>query len=439
MIHLLDKVSQVLDLMLKTIKILFPLALLLAIYPVQAQLSDKVIAIVDDDVILKSELDNRLETIRANGGIPRGLTLDELQDQVLEQLIMENLQMQLAIRSGIRVDDNSLNQTLNAIAQQNNMSFDEFRATLNETGQYQLFREQVREDMIINNFQNGSINQRITITRQEIENYLRSEAAQADISPEYRVQHVLVPVDNPAQKDQQEELAKLIYQQLQDGADILELAASRQILGIPVGGGDLAGWRKVDALPTMFRPVVPSMKVGEITEPFTSDSGFHIVKLVEKRGGADLQVNQNQLRHILIRPNEIRTEEQTEQLIHELYQRIKDGEDFGDLARVYTDDPGTMVSGGDLDWMTEGQLPPIFESVVSELEVGELSEPFQNEDGGWHIVQLLDRRIEDVTEENARFQAEQILRQRKYDNELQNWLTEIRDTAYVNIKLGANN
>ena len=425
--------------MLKTIKILFPLALLLAIYPVQAQLSDKVIAIVDDDVILKSELDNRLETIRANGAIPRGLTLDELQDQVLEQLIMENLQMQLAIRSGIRVDDNSLNQTLNAIAQQNNMSFDEFRATLNETGQYQLFREQVREDMIINNFQNGSINQRITITRQEIENYLRSEAAQADISPEYRVQHVLVPVDNPAQKDQQEELAKLIYQQLQDGADILELAASRQILGIPVGGGDLAGWRKIDALPTMFRPVVPSMKVGEITEPFTSDSGFHIVKLVEKRGGADLQVNQNQLRHILIRPNEIRTEEQTEQLIHELYQRIKDGEDFGDLARVYTDDPGTMVSGGDLDWMTEGQLPPIFESVVSELEVGELSEPFQNEDGGWHIVQLLDRRIEDVTEENARFQAEQILRQRKYDNELQNWLTEIRDTAYVNIELGANN
>lgn len=425
--------------MLKTIKILFSLVLLLAIYPVQAQLTDKVIAIVDDDVILKSELDNRMETIRANGSIPRGLSYDELESQVLEQLIMENLQIQLAIRSGIRVDDNSLNQTLNAIAQQNNMSFDEFRATLNETGQYLSFREQVRQDMIINNFQNGSINQRITITRQEIENYLRSEAAQADISPEYRVQHVLVPVDNPAQNDQQEELANLIYQQIQDGADILELAASRQILGLPVGGGDLAGWRKVDALPTMFRSVVPSMKVGEVTEPFTSDSGFHIVKLVEKRGGIDLQVNQNQLRHILIRPNEIRTEQQTDQLIHELYQRIKDGEDFGDLARVYTDDPGTMVSGGNLDWMTEGQLPPIFESVVSKLEVGELSEPFQNEDSGWHIVQLLDRRIEDVTEENARFQAEQILRQRKYDNELQNWLTEIRDTAYVNIKLGANN
>jgi peptidyl-prolyl cis-trans isomerase SurA len=430
--------------MLKTIKILFSLFLLLAIYPAQAQLSDRVIAIVDDDVILKSEFDARMATVReqvTNGSIPRNISIDELESQVLEQLIMENLQIQLAIRSGIRVDDNSLNQTLNAIAQQNNMSFEEFRAALNETGpgQYQIFREQVRQDMMINNFQNGSINQRITITRQEIENYLRSEAAQADISPEYRVQHVLVPVDIPAQRAQQEELANLIYQQLQDGADILEIAASRQILGLPVSGGDLAGWRKVEALPTMFRPVVPSMEVGEVTEPFTSDSGFHIVKLAERRGGVDLQVNQNQLRHILIRPNEIRTEEQTEELIYELYQRILDGEDFADLARVYTDDPGSMVSGGDLDWMTEGQLPPIFESVVSELEVGELSEPFQNEDGGWHITQLLDRRVEDVTEENARFQAEQILRQRKYDNELENWLTEIRDTAYVDIKLGANN
>jgi peptidyl-prolyl cis-trans isomerase SurA len=427
--------------MLKTIKVLFSLILLLAIYPVQAQLTDKVIAIVDDDVILKSELDARMAAVReqiANGTLPRGLSNDELESQVLDQLIMENLQIQLAIRSGIRVDDNSLNQALTSIAQQNNMSFDEFRTVLNAEGQYVSFREQVREDMVINNFQNGSINSRIIITRQEIENYLRSEAAQSDISPEYRVQHILVPVDNPAQNDLQEELANLLYQQLQDGADILELAASRQILGLPVGGGDLAGWRKVEALPTMFRPVVPPMEVGEVTEPFTSDNGFHIVKLVEKRGGVDLQVNQNQLRHILIRPNEIRTAQQSEDLIYELYQRVEDGEDFGDLARVYTDDPGSMVSGGDLDWMTEGQLPPIFESVINELEIGELSQPFQNEDGGWHIAQLLDRRIEDVTEENARFQAEQILRQRKFDNELENWLTEIRDTAYVNIKLGEN-
>jgi len=309
---------------------------------------------------------------------------------------------------------------------------------LNQEGQYLEFREQIRKDMMINNLQNGSINQRITITRQEIENYLRSEAAQADISPEYRVQHILVPVDNPAANSLQEELADLIYEQLQDGADILELAASREILGLPVGGGDLAGWRKVEALPTMFRSVVPGMQVGEITEPFTSNSGFHIVKLVEKRGGVDLQVNQAQIRHILIQPNEIRTPQQAEELIHELYQRIQDGEDFGDLARVYTDDPGSMVSGGDLGWVTEGQLPPAFEAVASQLEIGELSQPFQNENA-WHIAQVMDRKVEDVTEENARFQAEQILRERKYDNELENWLTEIRDTAYVDIRLDDSN
>ena len=424
--------------MQKTIKFLISLALLLTILPIHAQLSDRVIAIVDDEVILKSELESRMLSILEqieSGNIPRGIPIEELESQVLDQLIMENLQSQLAIRSGIRIDDNTLNQGLARIAEQNNMSFDEFRAALNQDNQYQSFREQIRQDMMLNNLQTGSINQRITITRQEIENYLRSEAAQAEISPEYRVQHVLVPVDNPVQTALQEELADLIYQQILDGADILELAASRQILGLPVGGGDLAGWRKVESLPTMFRAVVPDLDVGETTVPFTSDSGFHIVKLIEKRGGADLQVNQNQVRHILIRPNEIRTPQQTEELIFELYQQILDGQDFGDLARVYTNDPGSMVSGGALGWMTEGMLPVVFEANLNNLDIGELSQPFQNEDG-WHIAQLLDRRIEDVTEENARFQAEQILRERKYDNELENWLTEIRDTAYIDIRLG---
>ncbi len=424
--------------MLKTIKNLFSLVLLLVIFSAQSQLSDKVIAVVDDDVILQSEFDARMASVReqiATGALPRGITLEEIETQLLDQLIIENLQSQLAIRSGIRIDDNTLNQALTAIAQQNNMSFDEFRTVLNREGQYPAFREQIRQEMIINNLQTGTINQRITISRQEIENYLSSEAAQADISPEYHVQHILVPVDNPAQNALQKEVADLIFQQLQDGADILELSSSREILGLPVSGGDLSGWRKIESLPTMFRPVVPDMGVGEITEPFTSDSGFHIVKLIEKRGGVDLQVNQSQVRHILIQPNEIRTPQQTESLIHELHQRIQGGEDFGDLARIYTDDPGSMVSGGDLGWMTQGQLPPAFEEATSKLNIDELSEPFQTGDS-WHIAQVLDRRVEDVTEENARFQAEQILRERKYANELENWLTEIRDTAYINIRLG---
>lgn len=408
------------------------------IFQAHAQLNDSVVAVVDDDVVLRSELDARIQQVLEGN---RGQNLPpvaELESLVLDQLIMENLQLQLASRSGIRVDDNRLNQALTQIAQQNNMTFDQFRNALNQDGEYLSFREQVRRDMMLNTLQTNTINQRINITRQEIENYLNSETAQSDIAPEYRVNHILIPVENPSQNALQQELADVIYQQLLDGADIMQLAASRQIQGIPVSGGDLSGWRKTENLPTMFRSVVPELHVGEVSEPFTSDSGFHIVKLVDKRGGVDLQVNQVHVRHIMIRPNEIRTMEQAESLIHELYTRIQNGEDFGDLARVYTDDPGSMVSGGDLEWVTEGELPLAFEEAVGEAEVGEIIPPFLVGDA-WHIAQVLERRVEDVTEENRRYQAEQILRDRKYDNELENWLTEIRDTAYIDIKIGDGN
>jgi peptidyl-prolyl cis-trans isomerase SurA len=381
--------------MMKTIKFLLFLALSSPTLHVHAQLSDKVIAVVDGDVILQSEFNERL----------------------------------------LNINDNQLNQTLTAIAEQNNMTFEQFRNVLNNEGGYLNFREQIRRDMMINNLQSNAVNGRISITRQEVENYLRSEAAQIDIAPEYRINHILISFDSLGRNQRAEELAELLYQRIQDGEDILQLASSGQILGMSVSGGDLTGWRKPENLPTMFRPVVPDLTVGEVSEPFRSDSGFHIVKVVDKRGGSDLQVNQTHLRHIQIRPNEIRTPQQAESLINDLNERIGNGEDFGDLARVYTDDPGTMVSGGDLDWMTEGQLPPAYQQIINSLEIDEISAPFQVE-GIWHIAQVLDRRVEDVTDENRRFQAEQIIRERKYETELENWLSEIRDTAYVDIKLG---
>ncbi len=428
--------------MLKIIKQLFCISitcLSLALSTTSfAQLSDKVIAIVDDDVILQSELDERMAQIQQridSGEIPRNIPPAQLQEQMLDQLILENLQMQLAVRSGIRIDDNRLNQTLTQIAQQNNMTFDEFRAALNADGQYLNFREQIRKDMMINNLQSGTINQRLNISRQEIENYLNSEASKAEIAPEYRVQHILVPVENALRNDQQKELAELLYNQLTEGADIMELASSRQILGLPVSGGDLSGWRKTESLPTPFRAVVPELETGEISEPFTSASGFHIVKLIDKRGGSDLKLKQTKIRHIMIAPNEIRTLEQSEEFIKELYQRIEDGEDFADLARVYTSDPTSMVSGGDIGWINEGQLPVVYEETVKQLEIGERTRPFQVGDA-WHIAEVIDRRIEDVTEDNRRFQAQQIIRERKYENELENWLSEIHDTAYIDIKIG---
>ncbi|MDA9909906.1 peptidylprolyl isomerase, partial [Gammaproteobacteria bacterium] len=294
-------------------------------------------------------------------------------------------------------------------------------------------REQLRKDIILQQFQGGAVNGRIDITRQEVENYLRSEAGQADIAPEYRVAHIMIEnIDGP-QQSRREELAKFLHQQLADGAEILQFVAAGEVSGIPISGGDL-GFRKSENLPSMFRDVVPSMSLGEISEPFTSASGWHILQIKDVRGGVALEIEQYHIRHILIEPNEIRTEAQAEDLVNEIHQRIIDGEDFGDIARQLTDDESSIVAGGDLDWVTFGQYPPDFLALVQSLEDGEMSVPVRLQ-SGWHIMERMETRIEDMTDENMRYQAEQIMRQRKFDNELENWLTELRDTAYIDIKM----
>ncbi len=224
---------------------------------------------------------------------------------------------------------------------------------------------------------------------------------------------------------------------MRQGAEIEQFIAAGQVSGIPVRGSDL-GFRKTEDMPTIFQEVAPQLTLGEISAPFRSDSGWHIVQLKDLRGGANLEIQQYHVRHIQIEPNEIRTESQAEALIRDLYQRIQNGEDLSDLARQNTDDESSMVSGGDLDWITFGQLPPDFLGVVQNLEVGEMSEPVHLQ-GGWHIIELIEKRMQDVTQENMRYQAEQILRQRKFENELENWLTEMRDTAYVDIKIEPEN
>jgi len=408
---------------------------LLCLQALQAQpvQLDKVLAIVEEDVILQSEFDTRWQQLQeqianAQGAVPPE---DVLKKQLLDQLIIETIQLQLAGRSGIRVDDNQLNQAMSNIATQNNMSFEDFTSTLQAQGLYEVTREALRKEIIIGQFENGAVNRRIDISRQEIENYLRSEAGLSTIAPEYHVAHVLIPTGTNSSEAQRSELAELLFKELNEGADIVQMATSRQISGINVSGGDL-GWNKPENLPSLFRDIVPELKPGEITKPFTSSSGHHLVKLLEIRGGAALNVEQFHVRHILVTPNEIRTEAQAEELIGQLHARIVGGEDFADIARQNTDDSASMVSGGDLDWIDEGMLPPDFMDKVRATEVGTMSEPFRATTG-WHIIEVLERRVEDVTEENKRFQAQRILRERKFENERQNWLTEIRDTSHVEI------
>ena len=397
---------------------------------------DKIIAIVDGDVVLQSEYDMRWSQVQEQMANMEGPRPDvvELKKQLLDQLILENLQMQMASRAGVRVNDNELNSALNNIAQQNNMDFDQFRQVLEQQNLYVETREQLRKDIMLQQLQMGSVNNRINITRQEVENYLRSEAGQADIAPEYIVAHILIENAAGPEQVRREQLAEILYEQLNSGADLEQFVAAGQVSGIPVRGGVLEGWRKAERLPTYFRNVVPAMILGQISEPFQSDSGLHIVQVMDLRGGANLEIQQFNVRHIMIEPTEIRTEQQAETLIDELHQRILDGEDFGDIARQETDDESSIVAGGDLDWITFGQISPGFLAQVQELEIGEVSEPVRLE-SGWHIIELLEKRLEDMTDENMRYQAEQILRQRKFANEMENWQTELLDTAYIDIKI----
>lgn len=402
----------------------------------QPDVMDRVAAIVDEGVILESEVKERMANVMQQfegEGLPRGLTEEQIREQVLDQLIIETIQMQLATRSGVRMDDNTLNQAMADIAQRNGMDFETFRQTLEDQGIYRQTRSQIEREMVIGQFQNRAVNSRIDITRQEVENYLRSEEGSSTIAPEYRVAHILIPSSEELTEDSRRfELAVELKRRIEsEEADIVDLAQSGQISGYRISGGEL-GWNKPESLPTLFAPFVPDMQPGEVRDPFISASGVHLVQLLETRGGAEMRVEQSHVRHILIAPNEIRTEEQAETLINNLHQRILDGEDFGAIARQNTDDVSSIVSGGDLDWVSYEQLPPDFADEVQELEVGEISEPFRSETG-WHIAEVLDRRIEDVSERNKRFRAERILRDRKFDMELENWITELRDTTYIKI------
>jgi peptidyl-prolyl cis-trans isomerase SurA len=415
--------------------IAFATLLLSAVAQTQPIEIDRVFAVVDDDVVLKSEFDERWAQIEAQiqqTPVGQRPPTAEIRKQLLDQLVLEHLQMQMAERAGVRIDDNMLNRAMESIAAQNNLSFEQFRQALDEQGLYESTRAALRDQITLDELQRNAVNRRIEISRQEIENYLRSETGMQEIAPEYHVAHVLIPNKEGESATRHGELATILYDRIKEGADIRQIAASRDINGVEVGGGDLP-WGKVETLPSIFRAIVPTMSAGEVKEPFTSPNGYHIVQLLETRGGAQQAQNQSKVRHILIKPNEIRTEAQAESLINSLYQRIQAGEDFGDVARQNTDDDQSMVAGGDLDWIADGMLPPDFMEVVNNTAVGEMTAPF-HVSTGWHIVEVLDRRVQDVTEESKRFQAENILRQRKFESELQNWLAEMRDTHYIDIK-----
>jgi len=403
----------------------------------QRLLLDRIIVVVDQDVVLQSELDARLQDIRANAAannrpLPEQ---DELQSEVLDALILENLQMQFAERVSIRFDDDTINRVLLNMAENSNMSFDEYVTTLEEAGVYLMTREQVRKQLTIQELQRGMVNSRLAITEQEIDNFLSSEMGREVMAAEFVINHMLVQTSDSDSAENRE--AKLRYAadlaaRIREGEFFGEVFAEAQRARLFSVNSSQFDWRRADQLPNIFSEIVEDMEIADVEGPIEAGNGYHLIQLAQKRGGTDQVVKQTNLRHIMLMPNEIRDDDQSLAEIQEIREQIIAGEEFTTLARQNSDDANTVVGGGDLDWVNQGGLPPLMEEVVDELEINDLSEPFRTE-AGWHIVEVLGRRETDLSQEYSRSQAENTLRDRKFDLELQNWLIEIREEAFVEL------
>lgn len=402
----------------------------------ETQMLDQVVAIVDDDVIMASELRERLASINENLAA-RGVEAppeDVLIRETLDRLILESIQVQKGQRVGVRISDQQLNAAVQRIASQNGMTIDQFRVAMEQQGgSYQGLREDVRKEMVIQRVQQGNVNQRIEITDQEVDNFLATEEGQKLTQPEYNILHALLAVSPDAPENEEASAEAHVNKVL---AKIRSGTGFEQAVSAPgpyaFTGGSL-GWRKLDDLPSLFSDVAPSLQKGETSDPVRSDSGFHLIYMQDRRGGDSMMVSQTQVRHILVKPSEIMADDEARELAAELKARALAGEDFAELAREYSEDIGSAQEGGDLGWTSPGQMVPEFEAAMTATPVGEISDPVRSQ-FGWHILEVTDRRDEDMTAQATRNKAMNYLHNRKYQEELDAWLRQIRDEAFVDIK-----
>tara|TARA_B110000003_G_scaffold272780_1_gene309298 strand:+ start:1381 stop:2712 length:1332 start_codon:yes stop_codon:yes gene_type:complete len=405
------------------------------------ELIDRIVAVVDSGVVMESQLNSRVEEIlmRLDSDKAELPPLNLLEEQVLDRLIIEEIQMQIAERAGIKISDSELNQTLSRVSGQNNLSLEDFRIKLESEGtSYRSFRDTIRKELIIQRVQRGKVGAKIDISEQEIENFINSEEGESQLAEQYNVQHILLSVKSGLTENEIEEIqknAESLVLRLNNNENFEKLAASYSSGQNALEGGFL-GWRTSAELPSLFAEVVSNLKVGEIASPVRSGAGFHILKLSNKRGSTVKFLDQTLARHILVQPSEIRTENQAKDLIDNIYERIKAGEDFKQLARQFSEDPGTKMDGGELGWSNPGEFDPEFEKTLDATEIGQLSEPVKSS-FGWHVIEVMDRRNEDVSQEEQKNRAYQIIYKRKFEQELQSTLIELRAEAYVDIKLNS--
>jgi len=400
---------------------------------------DGIAAVVNDGAVLTSEVNLELgriiERLNAQGAqVPPSSTLAP---QILERLIIKRIQLQRAERLGIQIPDESLNLALTNIAQRNNTTLTELPALLASQGiEYSGFRSEMREQLAIDQLRQRDVIARINVTPRELDEHLERQAGHASQNEEFRLSHILIsiPVDASVENiTAAESLILSILKRARDGESFFELAIANSDGQSALKGGDL-GWRRGNELPTLFADLVPGLEPGQISEPARSASGFHLVRLDERRGTDPFMENQTHARHILITTNEVLDDGAAQQKLEEIRQQIIDGDDFEAVATVMSEDPGSAVSGGDLGWNGPGIFVPEFQAVCDALDIDEISEPFQST-FGWHIIQLLDRRVQDMTEEVERREAIMAIRNSKLEEETELWARRLRDQAYVEYKL----
>ncbi len=396
---------------------------------------DRVSAIVDDSIIMKSELDARINSVKRQmaGQLPPD---NILREQVLERLILENIQLQMAERGGVQISDQQLNDTIKRIAKQNGMTIEQFSQALKKDGlSYREAVEQIRTEMLISRVQKFQVNNRVKISEQDVDYFLASKAGKMASEAEYRLSHILISIPSqasPAEIKKAKKKADGIVASLRSGKDFRKQAIANSKGQNALKGGDL-GWRKEAQLPSLFADAVSEMSVGETSNPIKSASGFHIIQIADKRGGSTFLITQTNVRHILVMPNEIRSDADAKARIDQIYNKLTNGGDFTELAKEYSDDPGSAVNGGDLGWINPGDMVPAFDNMMNDIAPGQLSQPFKSK-FGWHVLEVEGRKETDMGEQVQRNQIKQMLQARQFEEELPIWLRKIRSESYVDIK-----
>ena len=423
-------------------------ALTLALSPANAQeqlsetgvFLDGVAAVVNEGVVLKSELNRQQDLIimRATEAQMQLPPAHILREQVLERLIIEEIQMQRASRIGIQISDQMLNQAIAQIAQSNNMRFEDLPAILAQDGvDYAEYRRDMRRQMILEQLKRIDVVNRISVSPREVEACIADLEDNVVANSNYNLSHIFLSVPDSAtneQFQQAEDEARDIYNQLQDGGDFGALAIQHSDGDTALQGGEL-GWRPGGQLPSLFFDVVGNMETGDVSEPIRAVSGYHIVKINQIQGVIQKsEIEQTRVRHILITPYQIIDEQTAQQRLEDARERIIDGENFSEVAKLLSDDPGSANDGGEMGWTNPGEFVPEFEEVANNSEIGVLSEPFRSR-FGWHILEVLERRTYDNTEDLKQSNCIQRVRNGKLNNETELWVRRIRDEAFVETKI----